>query len=250
VDGTGWRQQAPAIRRIATVAYITIAVEGLADEPVVRKILATAGHDVAHAYVLHGKHTLDRSLPGYNNAARHAPWLVLRDLDHDADCAPTLLGQLLPQPAALMRFRIAVRALEAWLLADAGSLSRFIGVSSRFFPPDPDALEDPKLELVNLVRRSRSRALGRIWCPQRAQQGRSGQHTVRDSWSSRLRPGSPALLLNEARASEAAWAASSGYEATVSRTTDGTGMSSVPTGACRQPTSVQLLAYSAALTAR
>jgi hypothetical protein len=156
------------------VAYITIAVEGLADEPVVRKVLAAAGHHVAYAYVLHGKHALDRSLPGYNNAARHAPWVVLRDLDHDADCAPTLLTRLLPEPADLMHFRIAVRALEAWLLADAHGLSRFLGVASRFLPADPDAVGNPKRELVNLARHSRSPAIREDMVPAEGTTGKVG----------------------------------------------------------------------------
>ena len=34
-----------------------------------------------------GKDGLLRNLDGYNRAARFSPWVVLVDLDHDADCA-------------------------------------------------------------------------------------------------------------------------------------------------------------------
>ena len=141
------------------MATVTIAVEGATDIPVVRRLLAEAGHALAIAHGGHGKGPLDRNLVGYNNAARFAPWLVMRDLDHDAECAPAIASDLLPAPAEHMRLRIAVREMESWLIADAESLAAFLSVKSSRIPPDPDTLDDPKQALVTIARHSRRREI-------------------------------------------------------------------------------------------
>lgn len=133
---------------------VTIAVEGASDVPVLRRILDHVGCSI---YVVHGrrgKAQIDRNIGGYNNAARFSPWIVLRDLDHDAACPQTLVDHLLPKPAEWMRFRIAVREVESWLLADPASVARFLRIRRVFVPGQPDQLDDPKGMLVNLARRS------------------------------------------------------------------------------------------------
>src|SRR5262249_14693151 len=51
-------------------------------------------------------------------------------------------------------FRIAVREVEGWILADAGSVAKFLRVKRRLVPEDPDELDDPKKTLLTLARRS------------------------------------------------------------------------------------------------
>jgi hypothetical protein len=58
-----------------------------------------------------------------------------------------------------MCLRIAVRQVEAWLLADAARIARFIGVSRVLVPNDPDAVPNAKDAMVNLARRSTRRAI-------------------------------------------------------------------------------------------
>src|SRR5262245_53912338 len=121
-------------------SHVTLALEGDTDVAVARRLLEEVGLQSEREYVRRGKHALDQSLSGYNNAARFSCWLVLRDLDHDADCAPTLRARLLGNPAAHMRLHIPVRSIEAWLLADAQAISRFLAVSQSKVPKDPEAL--------------------------------------------------------------------------------------------------------------
>jgi hypothetical protein len=45
-----------------------------------------------------------------------------------------------------------VRAVEAWLMADAETLSDFLHVRGSLVPSDPDGLSHPKESLVNLAR--------------------------------------------------------------------------------------------------
>lgn len=138
---------------------ISIAVEGSSDAAVVRRICNLVGLEVGAEFVAGGKSRLDPRLAGYNNAARFAPWLVLRDLDHDADCAPTLVRQLLPEPAAQMCLRVPVRSIESWLMGDRAGFARFFGVSPAVVSANPDALERPKRTIVDLARRSKKRVI-------------------------------------------------------------------------------------------
>lgn len=139
--------------------YVTAALEGKNDVPIVQQLVAHIGFEVGPVHLTSGKGRLDAQLPGYNNAARFAPWLVLRDLNGDAGCAPELVQRLLPAPATHMRFRVSVHAGEAWLLADREAISRFLAVPVRAIPADPETIADPKAFLVNLARRSRHRAI-------------------------------------------------------------------------------------------
>jgi hypothetical protein len=138
---------------------VTVATEGLLDTAVVRRILRDLDLELGPVHGEKGKSSLDRNLRGYNNAARFAPWLVLRDLDRDAECPPELLPSLLASPAAMMRFRIAVRSVEAWLLADAKGIQRFLRIPEGSIPVNPETLTDAKQTIVNLARRSRSREI-------------------------------------------------------------------------------------------
>ena len=108
---------------------IAAAVEGIVDEAVVRKLIAHAGATPGDVYGRQGKSFLRQRIAGYNNAAQRMPWIVLVDLDLDNDCAPPLRDAWLPQPAPYLCFRVAVRKVEAWLLADAERLASFLRVA-------------------------------------------------------------------------------------------------------------------------
>lgn len=138
---------------------ISAAVEGDTDEAVVRRLIDSIGAKVGRVFGRKGKPHLRQGIQGYNNAARHLPWLVLVDLDHDADCAPPLRHQWLPNPSPLLCFRVAVRAVEAWLLADAEAVSGFLDVVPNRIPNNPEGLDDPKAAMVNLARLSRRSAV-------------------------------------------------------------------------------------------
>jgi hypothetical protein len=58
-----------------------------------------------------------------------------------------------------MAFRIVVRAIEAWLLADRERVSLWLDVPLHRIPMQPERASDPKRTLVDLARRSRSRAV-------------------------------------------------------------------------------------------
>ena len=91
-------------------------------------------------------------IQGFNKACAAAPFLVLIDLDAE-ECAPSRVKKLFPHGMhPNMIFRIAVREVEAWLLADAETFSKFTKISEVLIPPKPDEIVDPKQALINLVR--------------------------------------------------------------------------------------------------
>lgn len=149
----------------ASAVVISGAVEGLVDEVVLTRVVDEAGGQVGPIYGRNGKPHLRRVLAGYNNAARFSPWLVLVDLDQDAECAPPFVAACLPTPAPLMRLRVAVRAVEAWLLADRERLAGFLRVPAARLPLDPDAVPNPKRLLVDLAHGSRRRDIRQDMVP-------------------------------------------------------------------------------------
>ncbi|RBY80540.1 hypothetical protein DQ238_08100 [Geodermatophilus sp. TF02-6] len=143
-----------------------LVVEGETDRVAMTAVLRTRGLEVdpRRVKVTRGKQEFDRRVAKYNQAARHAPWLAVRDLDRDGnDCAMTLRRRLLApeEQAPALALRIAVHTLDAWLLADGQTFASFFGVTRDRLPQSPEELADPKGALVDLCRRSSSALIRR-----------------------------------------------------------------------------------------
>jgi hypothetical protein len=150
----------------------SIACEGDVDGVVATRILKHVGLPAASIYVARGKDRLKAQLAGYNQAARRSPWFVLVDLNRKLDCAPRLRREWLPSPSSHMCFRVAVRTVESWMMADAERLARFLSLSPSLIPRKPDMEMSPKEMLVNLARRSSRREIREDMVP-REGSGRS-----------------------------------------------------------------------------
>jgi hypothetical protein len=124
---------------------------------VLRRLLADTGRDfgVTNAIITRGVDVIRMRVPVYLNACRAVPHIVLVDLDR-APCAGDLIDGwgLARAPESLM-FRVVVRTVEAWLLADAEGLAEQLQVACVKVPAKPELLEQPKQALVNLARASR-----------------------------------------------------------------------------------------------
>jgi hypothetical protein len=142
-----------------TPVVISGAVEGPVDAVVLARLIGLAGAQVGPIHVKNGKARLLQRLGGYNSAARISPWAVLVDLDDDCECAPPIRQAWLADPSPWMCLRIAVRQVEAWLMADAEALADFLGTRSSLVPADPEAQADAKRLVVRLAARSRRRAI-------------------------------------------------------------------------------------------
>ncbi len=133
---------------------VNLAVEGIVDRAVAERLILHVGAQVGNAYGLSGKSRLRSKVKAYCQAAHLSPWLILVDLNSDAECAPALIKAWSIQSTPCLCFRVAVRAVEAWLLAHADAVAAFLGVQTRLVPPDPESLADPKQTLVDLARQS------------------------------------------------------------------------------------------------
>lgn len=134
---------------------VDFAAEGLLDATVVRRLFSYSKITPGRAYYGKGKDNIIKRLPNWNQAANHSPWFVLVDLDRET-CAPQAIKDWLPSPNALMRFRIAVKEVESWLMADRSGLATFLKIEPNKITNDPDELNDPKSTLVNLCRSSKA----------------------------------------------------------------------------------------------
>lgn len=160
---------------------ISAAVEGNVDEAVARSLIHFAGAIPGRIYGKNGKQALKRKISGFNKAAQFNPWIVLIDLDHDADCPPPLCQMWVNRPSPFLCFRIAVREIETWLLSDRENASKFLKVNARIIPKDLEKIDYPKEFMVNLARQSRSSAIRQDMVPRPG-----GGRSVGPAYSSRL----------------------------------------------------------------
>ena len=104
---------------------IDLAVEDALSEAVLRQMLRRCGqlYAVGAVYSRGGYGYLKKTIRGWNAAAKGKPFLLVTDLD-SATCPNQLIEDWLPVPKhENLLFRVAVREIEAWLLADAKGLA-------------------------------------------------------------------------------------------------------------------------------
>lgn len=133
---------------------IAVVPEGDLDYAVAERLIRNAGGTCYLAAVPRGRERILANVRGYAEASKHGRWLILCDLEND-DCAPGLIARHLGDSRGVLQWRVAVRKIESWLLGDEG-LAKELTVSPALLPRHPDLIADPKVELVNIARRSRS----------------------------------------------------------------------------------------------
>lgn len=144
---------------MSLVVEVNYATEGVLDAAVAERLIANAGGVPGLRRVLGGKSKLDPAIPRYIQSSVHIPWLIIRDLDNDERCAPSLRRRFPAGENNLLCFRIAVRQIESWLLADREALAMYLKVPLSKVPVAPEALPNPKRSLVDLSRSSTSLAI-------------------------------------------------------------------------------------------
>ena len=139
------------------VIPINLAVEDNLSEELLKCLLRQSGKTFAigTCYGRSGFGYLKKTINGFNNAAKGTPFFVLTDLD-SCECAPALIDDWLNAAKHKnLIFRVAVREVESWLLADRSSFSKFLGISQNLVPVTPDDEQDPKQCIINLAKKSR-----------------------------------------------------------------------------------------------
>lgn len=102
---------------------------------------------------------IKKMIPAMNSmACAGMPIFVLTDLDQ-RECSPELIRRWFgvndakPKLPENFIFRVAENETESWLMADYESLSEFLFIPVANFPKQPDAIKNPKQELLNILRR-------------------------------------------------------------------------------------------------
>lgn len=171
---------------------VVLVVEDELSEAVMRKVIASQTPTVSiGSRVIRsgGFGNIKKQMPKFKNACFFFPHIVLTDLDRHL-CATALLTdwsiQKLPSN---MVFRIAVRSVESWLLADRESIAHFLSIPKSKVSQAPEALIDSKRELLSLARKGRRRRLESELCPAIGSIAKQGPlynahmvRFVRDSW--------------------------------------------------------------------
>lgn len=88
--------------------------------------------------------------------SKRQPVVLLTDLDK-IECPTKMLDEWfvgIKKPDSLL-FRVVVREIESWVMADCKGFSKFFGVSPAKIPYNPDLLPDPKAALLKIVEGSR-----------------------------------------------------------------------------------------------
>jgi len=146
---------------------LLVAAEDELSCEVLRKLVTASGRFAISSEInTRGNDQLRKSIKKFKYASHVLPHIVLTDLDR-YPCPPALIkdwgaGKL---PTRLM-LRIAVREVEAWLLADRYGIADFLQVSLNKIPLAPELEPDPKRTLLNLARKSRSRRLTQELLPE------------------------------------------------------------------------------------
>ena len=159
-----------------SVIPVNLGAEDELSEAVLRRLLdfARRGYEIGIAYRRGGFGYLRRTIGGWNRAARSIPFIVLADLDAHP-CPRVLIDDWLTEPQHQnLLFRVAVREVEAWLLADSRKLSQYLLVRENLIPTDPEGLSDPKGTLIDLARKSKSSVIRDRIVPKRGSSARQG----------------------------------------------------------------------------
>lgn len=161
---------------MARHAYVSLAVEGHLDELVLRKLLSVAAPSVGvrGVFGLRGKEFLRNNVARYNAAASYGPWFVLVDLNREAKCPPELIRRWLPRRCPRLLFRVAVHAVEAWLMADRRAFAAFLAVPAARIPILPESVPEPKRVVVDIARKSRDPGLRGALAPSSGSTARVG----------------------------------------------------------------------------
>ncbi len=175
-----------------------VAVEDKLSEYVMRRLLqhvlgkARFEKNPARYINCKGKGNIVKDFNNYISTAGRIPVIILIDLDKKG-CAPSLRKSLLEKhnvtsvPSKFF-FRIAVREVEAWLLADKVNFAKFVGISPDAIDGNPESLADPKQYLINIVtKKSKNKEIKNDIIPQgQAYEGYSYNDRlgsfVKDSW--------------------------------------------------------------------
>lgn len=158
------------------LSSIILVAEDDLSGAVLEKLLAFSDRSfkVDRIIITHGNMQLKAGIPKFRSASHVFPHIILTDLDR-YPCPQDLIESwgtknLPPR----MLFRIAVREVEAWLMADRKGIASFLHIDILRVPLNPENEIDPKRTLVNLAKKSRKRHMAKEIAPEQGSSAKIG----------------------------------------------------------------------------
>jgi len=104
-----------------------------------------------------GSGALRRNLSKYIDLSKRKRVVVVTDLD-DALCAPQIINDWFGGAACPngLTFRVAVREIESWILADRSGIAEWMQIPLARVPVAVDDEPDPKKSMIDLARRAKN----------------------------------------------------------------------------------------------
>ena len=171
---------------------VALATEDELSEVVGQKLVNDAGGGLTVTLPLRGGGFgyLRSKMRNFCELARQMPVLLLTDLDTE-QCPVTLIDDWSRNDVVPDRliFRVAVRQVESWLLADREGIASLLKMSSARLPSNPDQLADAKQSFLHLAKRAPRRIREELLAEQGATAGQGlGYNTllcdfVRNRWN-------------------------------------------------------------------
>ncbi len=141
--------------------FVTLVFEDDLSEAVMSRILYHFDdkYEIYQSYSGNGFGYLKSNIKGFSQASVVNPHFMLTDLDN-YECPVALKNDWINfDTHKNFIFRIAVREVESWVLADREGLSQYFNVSIVNFPLNTDEESDPKNKLIQLAKRSNKRTI-------------------------------------------------------------------------------------------
>jgi len=144
---------------------LDLLLEGFLEESVAIRIFKHCGHSVGNVYGKKGCDYLHKKLVSfYHVALKGYPIFVLTDLiDTGCPCPSEAIIKItdgaIKVSSSFFTLRFAVYELESWILADRKGIAKYLGVPKSKIPSQPDLLINPKLQLVNIARKSKKKII-------------------------------------------------------------------------------------------
>ncbi|MDM8556682.1 hypothetical protein QUF75_18305 [Desulfococcaceae bacterium HSG7] len=164
-----------------TDVYCFAYVEDAPSAAIAHKLVKTRNVRLGHRLifrngfpaVMGGYGAIKSKCKAFLNMARAGSHtFILTDLD-TAECACALIrdwfaisqSDTVDLPSQCI-FRVAVREIESWILADHVAWAEYIGIPAANFSMNPDQLDAPKKHLLNVIRRKGTKKIHREMLPQ------------------------------------------------------------------------------------
>jgi hypothetical protein len=143
-----------------------IAFEDRLTEAVIDRLLGEKANKVDARIHGRGFGNLKRKIPQLNKTGKSIPVLLITDLDSEI-CPKTLIkkwmGGKKQNPNFI--FRVAVKEIESWILADKENFAAFIDVPISRMSFDVETIVDVKSKLFSIVKHSKNREIKQAILP-------------------------------------------------------------------------------------